>query len=1078
MYCTIFFTLVALAFNTNGQFPIFTTNSNADVPTSTQSVFSTLVGTTTTSFSVSSTDQTFTTDLTITTASTVSESPGFEITQACAKADNCPIENTICRNSTSSACAAGGCDRGFFNDPRSVQSQCQPCSDLNLGESCEACEIDPSNSLPTCTDCGVGNYFDLSRNDLGECFCQCQTCPLARGCQNGSQICGYEETQFGFILVPSTCLAGQCQKFYLNDLQTFNSTCNLTEILLETNFLPNQFTIDDLIWFEDEFERYFFLGTRASYPYPCYPVKIAPDPDRANRLDIAITCDSVTDLSTVQAQLVSDILANPNTLPLCVIECFYLVTQPDPRPYGIYERRLCFNCDPIDGCLFPGYCDGDRRRSSCTTCEPGRYAFREWPPYADVCPKCTRATGCSKQNTRCVSSDESFCLTGFCNDGYYQNVESPQKTIGTDNVGECFKCPRQPGCKQGHTICGSKTEGVDQFLSCETGQCKTEQGYYNNDTCCAGDNSPCELPMMVYEMCFPESDWDDETEFFFLLELADFFTAAGTPGVAAYEYPWPFYVLGTRTNETSGNVLVDVNFTDPVNAQNLISVTKIAALGDITVQDNSRQLSDELAQTGTVCVVQPIDVNTTLTAPQASPLGRIIVPRPICLKCNTIENCIIEPVCPRCPVQSLCPTCQQGYFNNHSLSVWEPDYCVACPTARNCTSSTTPVDGFTVCVSSNDPVCLAGRCVSGYWNNPGPPPLDCGFQDAYKCWSKKEILKIAHNDTWISSDYALWWINEYGIEFVKPFYYCPYQGTCEVALWNVEEEKHEGYIKVPSEQVAFWNFWLPGWSENINYFQYWRPTDRDQIIYYQRNYQALIKLYGPTFGQCQHVEPIWASPCKRWTECDARYEFPAIQPTEVSDRVCLNCRQANETMCGGDKNAYQGCTDFYWNGEECSHCSNADYLNCGCGINAVINTTTCGAANSSIDVTCVNWFFNPDLDTTPHMAIDGNDTSLVYDGTCCKCEEAEHCNPGMSVCVSKQNKGCIEGECDTFASISVSGVPGVICTNTICWETTDASTCDGGQFLPNQALYEGSSTEDCCASNPDLNPIPPLLYGL
>ncbi|KNC86478.1 hypothetical protein, variant [Sphaeroforma arctica JP610] len=926
----------------------------------------------------------------------------------CEKPDNCPIENAICRNSTYSACKAGGCDRGFWNDPLKLSSDCQPCSDLNLGEDCSECWINPANSRGECLDCGIGNFFDISTNSSQQCVCQCATCPEAPGCNNGSQICGYTESQLGttiFQRLESTCLAGQCQKFFLNELNTFNSTCNLTQVLLETDLLPNQFTLDELILFEDNLQRYFFppgtaANTRATYPYDCYPVKIAPDPMRDNHLDIAITCGNVANLQAIVNNLTASIVSDPFAMPMCMIECFYSVQLPSQyRPYGFYERRLCFNCDPIANCEYPGYCDGDRRRSSCDQCEGSYYKQIEWPPYADRCLECTRAEGCSLENTRCVNDTVSFCLTGFCNDGFYQDNSVAQLTIGQagvgrgiEQVGICIDCPDQPGCRPGNTKCNDLTAGATQTLLCATGECEKDLGYYNNETSCAGDYSACKLADMTYELCFPEEDYDDEFEYYFLQELADFGALVGVPGVQPYEYPWPFYVLGIRTNETSGNVLVDVNFTTDAAASSMITNTLAAALGDANVNGNIRAQTDQLAELGVQCVVRLLNANSTLLTGQSNYQGREIQSRPICLQCHTIDNCIVEPECPNCPIRSRCPTCQQGYYNNRSTSVFTPDTCEKCIDARNCT------DGYTTCVSSNSPECLAGRCESGYWNNPGPPPLDCGFQDAYKCWSEKAIIELAQNSSQVSSDYSLWWIAEYGIDFVRPFYYCPFQGNCEVALWNVEEEKHAGYITVPSEQVAYWNYWLPGWSENITDFQYWRPTDRDQIKYYQDNYETLIRIYGNSFGQCMHTEPTWASPCKRWTECDAFTEFPLNAPTNIEDRICLNCRQANETMCGSpDRSVYAGCLDYYWDGTQCTHCSNAGADSCGCGLGAITDPDACGTQGSESSVSCFNWYFNTDLGTKPYLDYvdDGNstvnNTEIIQDGFCCRCEPVVPC---------------------------------------------------------------------------------------
>ena len=64
------------------------------------------------------------------------------------------------------------------------------------------------------------------------------------------------------------------------------------QLLLETNYLPNEFTIDALITFEDQFMQTFFGQDRTAYPYDCYPVKIAPDYNRGGQLDIAIVCQN------------------------------------------------------------------------------------------------------------------------------------------------------------------------------------------------------------------------------------------------------------------------------------------------------------------------------------------------------------------------------------------------------------------------------------------------------------------------------------------------------------------------------------------------------------------------------------------------------------------------------------------------------------------------------------------------------------------------------------------------------------------------------------------------------------------
>ena len=42
------------------------------------------------------------------------------------------------------------------------------------------------------------------------------------------------------------------------------------QLLLETNYLPNEFTIDALIPFEDQFMQTFFSQDRRAYPYDCY----------------------------------------------------------------------------------------------------------------------------------------------------------------------------------------------------------------------------------------------------------------------------------------------------------------------------------------------------------------------------------------------------------------------------------------------------------------------------------------------------------------------------------------------------------------------------------------------------------------------------------------------------------------------------------------------------------------------------------------------------------------------------------------------------------------------------------------
>jgi hypothetical protein len=73
-------------------------------------------------------------------------------------------------------------------------------------------------------------------------------------------------------------------------------------LLLETNLLPNTFTTEAYITFEDEFNNFFFNTNRGNYPYSCFLIKIAPDPMRNNFLDLGVTCSDRMDHSTMHQQ--------------------------------------------------------------------------------------------------------------------------------------------------------------------------------------------------------------------------------------------------------------------------------------------------------------------------------------------------------------------------------------------------------------------------------------------------------------------------------------------------------------------------------------------------------------------------------------------------------------------------------------------------------------------------------------------------------------------------------------------------------------------------------------------------------
>jgi hypothetical protein len=72
--------------------------------------------------------------------------------------------------------------------------------------------------------------------------------------------------------------------------------------LLETNLLPNTFTTEAYITFEDEFNNFFFNTNRGNYPYSCFLIKIAPDPMRNNFLDLGVTCSDRMYHSTMPQQ--------------------------------------------------------------------------------------------------------------------------------------------------------------------------------------------------------------------------------------------------------------------------------------------------------------------------------------------------------------------------------------------------------------------------------------------------------------------------------------------------------------------------------------------------------------------------------------------------------------------------------------------------------------------------------------------------------------------------------------------------------------------------------------------------------
>ena len=50
------------------------------------------------------------------------------------------------------------------------------------------------------------------------------------------------------------------------------------------------------------------------------------------------------------------------------ILCYYAPVFGPVEPYGLYQRRQCFMCNPILGCAIPGFCDGDPIRALCLVC--------------------------------------------------------------------------------------------------------------------------------------------------------------------------------------------------------------------------------------------------------------------------------------------------------------------------------------------------------------------------------------------------------------------------------------------------------------------------------------------------------------------------------------------------------------------------------------------------------------------------------------------------------------------------------------------------------------------------------------
>eukprot|EP00123_Amoebidium_parasiticum_P012926 comp21664_c0_seq1/m.30470 comp21664_c0_seq1/g.30470 ORF comp21664_c0_seq1/g.30470 comp21664_c0_seq1/m.30470 type:complete len:1094 (-) comp21664_c0_seq1:232-3513(-) len=905
----------------------------------------------------------------------------------------CPSEFTTCLNDTVSLCKGGKCSKGFYNSPKVFQEECTSCSTIIPG--CQRCG-ENSQGFFVCLDCGPGRYWEYNNET-------CSPCLPAVGCLNGSTYCQGLDNP-----ILSECLAGQCSKFYYNDLTAYSSSCQPLKVLFETKFLPNQFTIDDMIMWEDLFANLVNGQTRAQYPYPCQIVKMTPDPYRGNRLNIGVTCsqpieDTWKKLLFVDNATVADALG---------ISCLWFPSEVPAKGWQYpYQKRLCFGCDPIENCAQPGGCDGIGERATCNQCNPGYYVQHGFPINADTCQPCAPLEGCPMQNTVCLNATVSLCAVWGCNNGYYSDsVSSTLGTLASGSVqgAKCLNCTPAWGCRDGFTNCTTNQNSV-----CAKGKCREWEGYYNQLASCDPDYSVCKLPNITLELNMKQSEFTPS----YADGWADQF-AANVFGLGPTSYPYPFVILGTRTNHTSGLLLVDIDFTQQsmsINNQNGQTYILNAALNG-----QSNNGTWQLASVGVVCVVRPVDqcaCSSTpgLTPAQGSPCqgsGVQIYNRPICLPCVPVPNCVGEITCPLGPFASRCATCDQGYYNNRSEGYY-PDTCLKCPQARNCT------DGNTVCTCPNDPLCLPGRCAFGYYNNPAPPVLDCGFQDAYQCWSSKEIANYsartaeAVRTSATVVDRGLLIVNQTSLEFARPFLYCPYYGHCKPTVKHYKHNKFysddfydrkftkratlteiEARQYVNTIYSVFEGFLDPAATlpniAKLNFPWYPLVTPAYQVNYGKSNFKRQLKQYSDLFDKCLKPEPAYASPCKRQTVCRNPDQWQIRPGTGYTDTQCgNNCSLVKIGQNCGDNQQSLSCTDYYWNSttDTCTSCHLAPKEICS-GLDTRASFIDGYAVPSYSQNGCSSWYWSG------------------AEGKCKKCGKVHNCIDWASVCNEQGAYAC------------------------------------------------------------------------
>eukprot|EP01134_Creolimax_fragrantissima_P006093 CFRG6093T1 len=972
---------------------------------------------------------------------------------------SCTIYGDTCLACDSEQCL--DCSPGFSTDSQTgicfscskFGSQCNNCTELacidcvqgaylDFANRCKECVASPGcpSNKTTCTDntfssclqgqCSAG-YF----NSLLLANSTCVECAPALGCRPGFSRCSGDGSA-------SICQTDQCLPYWYNALDFENpyppaivpvtsnlqneSACALLQVTFETD-LGESFILDvkaQIDWLDSLAESLISdtnSGARTKWWYPIYYQRIYSNEDRNNLTDIGLVFPSA-DIPPLQVLFQQDDIR----LRRIGINCLVIPVFPD-RPYGVYQRPLCLGCAPIENCLEVNQvdsvsCDGNPEVSQCAICELGYYLISGKMLVSDRCEPCPPAYKCNSGFTRCAATeeellDESSCVAGECRESYYDlpyantTELSIIYTSDTETAVLCVACPKSYGCKNRESsICVLTnapvlgTEFIPTFTStCLSGMC--EKPYYNYvgecvvnaditpDRSCAPDNSPCALADLTIQIPY---DWSNVTkEVIIEFENMLVLTFGVTQG-SLNLYPWSVFVEGIRQNKTSGLILVDV----ALPLTNKVQLLLDAATDPAPVA---------LAASGAMIVSAPSDCVTA---------SYDTVPHNLRLYCVEISNC--EPgnvTCEWGSYAARCEQCSDGYYNNKSIGYY-PDQCVECPAARNCTVGSTL--GNTVCTCPTDSECISGACEYGYWNNPYVPELDCGFNNSYSCWPEDILRRAVRGkllvDTTMNNglevinpfDTDLWSAYLYGLHRVNPFHTCPKYG---INRKSTKEERRSGF------NVGFWAYNSSG--------EFWIDYYEKAVVDLQHD-DKFTKTCGP------RPKPEFSSPCRRWIECDED-EFEAVYPTGINDRVCRKCSECNH----GTQYRALNCTQF--TDTVCVNCLGpfdcpiGTYMSCPCTGLAQSVCTDCTAitgcelefcttATDSVCLYCTSGSYY--LNRTTNLCTicsSNNCTTNEYftectaeaDAFCTQCPLPEHC-VGASVwtCTGNRDSICAVGDCE------------------------------------------------------------------